>query len=727
MLDTDPTATVDDLEHDLADLDEAELPAIEQHGNGASGAITEDEATVALAAAIATPVEEPTELGDLDAIALDGLGARPLPITPIPFLKRKVYGRYRSVGAPFQVELRVDVDGPSPTMRISADYYSISGATVSYFGSMRVDSPAVAVTATHVVITGLGRYTWAAGAPRVKVTIPRVPLTSAPAAATMQHLLSSGSPGATYICRYVGPAFRAVLFEQDCQDTVPTPFVSYNTGSLPSGGPARTLSVGAAFAEAGVQLLTTGSNNIISTTEAGTNSAWSDAELHASMIRHFSRWRDVPQWAVWLFHARLHDLGTGLYGIMFDQQGKQRQGCAVFYAGIGGTTADARRLQAYTCVHELGHCFNLLHSWQKSLANPPQPNRPASPSWMNYPWRFPGGAGAFWSAFPFKFDAQELVHIRHAFQKDVIMGGNPFGTGSALEDLESWRQPVEDRSGLILELDAPASFAYGAPVTVQVKLTSADPRGIVVTKHLRPRNGNVEIAIAQPDGRVVEYEPLLHHCMNDEDTIVLGGEQQAFADMAFIHYGKDGFYFERPGTYRLRARYTAPDGSIIVSDTTTIRIRPPATAEDAEVAELLFGDEQGTLMYLVGSDFEGLQRGNDALTRVWEEHPEHPLANVARLIQGVNAAREFKEIQPDNTVSVREPDLDAAAGLLAPILDIASMRKSVAKKKEEGERTAIVARQLRTEIAPAQPDAALEGYLVARRREIAAEVGGDLD
>jgi hypothetical protein len=346
---------------------------------------------------------------------------------------------------------------------------------------------------------------------------------------------------------------------------------------------------------------------------------------------------------------------------------------------------------------------------------------------MNYPWRFPGGEGAFWSAFPFRFDAQELVHLRHGFLNDVIMGGNPFQVGSALEDLESWRAPIEDRSGLRLELGAPASFGYGDPVTVEVKLTGADPRGVVATKHLRPRNGNVEIAIAQPDGRVVAYEPLLHHCLNDANPIMLGGEQVEYADRAFIHYGKGGFYFDRPGTYRLRARYTAPDGSIIVSDTTTIRIRPPATAEDAEVAELLFGDEQGTLMYLVGSDFEGLQRGNDALTRVWDEHPEHPLANVARLIQGVNAAREFKEIQPDNTVTVREADPKAAAGLLEPILDLTSMRKAVAKKKDEGERTAIVARELRTEVAPAQSDAALEGYLVARRREIAAEVGGDLD
>jgi hypothetical protein len=724
MLDTDPTAAVDELEHDLADLDELEPDAASPAAqNGSVAAYADDEAT-ALVSALAVPVEEPTELGDLDAAALDGLGARPLPIPKLPLLKRKVYGRYRSAGAPFQVELRVDVDGPSPTMRISADYYAVSGATISYFGSMRVDAPAVAVTASHIVITGLGRYTWAAGAPRVKVTIPRVPIVSTPAAATMQHLLPSGSPGATYVCRYLGPAFRAVVFEQDCQDTVPAPFTTYNTGSYPSGGPTRSLSVVSAFAEAGVQLLTTGATNVISTAEAGTNAAWSDAELHASMIRHFSRWRDVPQWAVWLFHAKLHDLGTGLYGIMFDQQGKQRQGCAVFYAGIGGATADARRLQAYTCVHELGHCFNLLHSWQKSLAIPPQPNRPASPSWMNYPWRFPGGPGAFWSAFPFRFDAQELVHIRHGFLNDVIMGGNPFRVGSALEDLESWRDPVEDRSGLRLSLEAPASFPYGAPVTVQVKLTSADPRGQTVTKHLRPRNGNVEIAIAQPDGRVVAYEPLLHHCMSDDDAIVLGGAEAAYADTAFIHYGKDGFYFDRPGTYRLRARYTAPDGSAIVSDTATIRVRPPATAEDAEVAELLFGDEQGTLMYLVGSDFAELQQGNDALTRIWEEHPEHPLADVARLIQGVNAAREFKEVQPDGSLTVRKADADAAAGLLAPVLDMGAIRKTSAKAKgdeEIGQLTA-VARQLRTEVAPDLPDA-LAGYVISRRREIAAEVG----
>src|SRR5581483_9840969 len=363
----------------------------------------QEELAAALATALAPQVDEPTETGDMDVSTLAGLGA--IPVTPIPFplAKRRVTGRYRSGGAPFQVELRVDVDGPTPTMRVSADYYSISGATTTYFGSMRVDAVTVAVTPTLVTITGLGRYTWPAGAPRVKITIPRVPIISLPAAATLQHLTLGGSPGATYVCRWISPFLRSVLFEQDRQDTVAAPFVSYNTGSLPSGGPARTLSVVGAYAEAGIQLQTAGVTDVVNTSETGANSTWSDAELHAAMVKHFSLWKDIPQWAVWLFHAQLHDLGPGLLGIMFDQTGRQRQGAAVFYAGLAGTSADQQRLQLYTCTHELGHCFNLLHSWQKSLAPPPAPNRPSALSWMNYPWRFPGGPGAFWSGFPFRF------------------------------------------------------------------------------------------------------------------------------------------------------------------------------------------------------------------------------------------------------------------------------------------------------------------------------------
>jgi hypothetical protein len=737
MADTDPTAVRDEygvaqeeFAHAAEELAQAAIAAkvmaAGELGNGSS--VTEDELGMA-GAAVVTQIDEPTGTGDIDAATLGGLGPSPLPPIPFPIPKRRVYGRYRSAGAPFQVELRVDVDGPNATIRVSADYYSVSGATTTYFGSMRVDAPSIATTPTQVVITGLGTYTWTAGAPQVKVTIPRVWIFAPPAGATLQHSTPAGTPGATYVCAYASQYYRSVRFEQDRQDTVPTPFVSYDTGSLPSGGPARVLSVVGAYAEAGIELQSSGVTDVVATAEAGANGSWSDAELHAAMVRHFSLWRDVPDWAVWLFHAQIHDIGPNLYGIMFDQVGRQRQGCAVFYAGIGGASADKQRDQLYTCTHELGHCFNLLHAWQKSLAFPPVTNRPAALSWMNYPWYYPIGApggnpGAYWSAFPFQFDAQELVHLRHAFRDSVIMGGNPFRVGSAVEEPEGWRDPERDQSGLRLELRAPSSFLYGAPVCVDLTLSTLDTRGKRITRHLRPRSGSVEIAIRKPSDRVVVYRPLVHHCSGPDDVTILDAEQPSISETAFIHYGHDGFTFDQPGTYRLRARYYGPDGSVVLSNLTTIRVQHPTTADDGAVADLLFGDEQGMLMYLVGSDLDELQPGNDAFEEVVKRYPKHPLADVARLVLGVNAAREFKHVEADGSVTVRKPNTKRADSLLASVVDVNAIRQAASDAPEEAAATMRAAaahvRQL-TEDAPT----ATSPFVRARRRELAVELTTD--
>ena len=726
MVDIDPTAGLQEPELHTEDGEGGVAVEVAPPAENGVSAAVDEETAAALATALAPTIEEPTEAGDLDVSTLGGLGVYALPKIPLPLTKRRVTGRYRSGGTPFQVELRVDIDGTRPTMRVSADYYSVAGATINYFGSMRVDAVSVAISPALVTITGIGTYTWSAGAPRVKITIPRVPVPSSPGAATLQHLTLAGAPGATYICKYVSRFLRSVLFEQDRQDTVAAPFVSYNTGSLSSGGPARTLSVAAAYAEAGIEMQTAGVTDVINTSETGANGTWSDPELHAAMVRHFSLWRDLPQWAVWLFHAQLHDLGPGLYGIMFDQIGRQRQGAAVFYQSLAGTTADLQRLQLYTCTHEIGHCFNLLHSWQKSLAIPPLPDRPASLSWMNYPWRYPlGGPGAFWNAFPFQFDDQELIHIRHAFRDAVIMGGNPFRVGSALEDPEGWRDPVEDQSGLKLELRAPKSFAFGVPVSVDLELSATTSRGRRVPQRLRPRNGNVEIAIRQPSGRVLVYKPLLHQCALD-DIVVLDADTPGITETGFVHYGKDGFYFETPGNYRLRARVVALDGSVVLSNVLDLRIQSPVTREDDEAATLMFGDEQGTLMYLMGSDFEELKAGNEALREVQERFPNHPLAAVAKLVQGVNDAREFKLVGPDNKVTVRPPNTEAANQLLAGVIDVTGARKAAGKAKDlDSIRKAVATHVRDTASKEVEPDVA--AYIKSRRREIAVEVGGATD
>jgi hypothetical protein len=597
--------------------------------------------------------EEGAALKDDTTEARAAIPPGPLPVPiPLPILRRPVSGRYLSQNAVWRLELRVDVDGRRPMRRVSGDFYRVSGATTTYFGSFIVDSPAISVTSSLVTITGLGRYTYATGFPRIRLTIRRVPLLAPPAPATLQFFTPTNAPGATYSARFVSRFFRTVQLEQDLVPQV-AQFQNYNTGSLPSGGSARNLTVLESFAEAGVEMLASGTPNTIAG-GTGSNGTWSNAELHAAMQTHFSLWQDVPQWKVWLLHARLHDIGPGLLGIMFDQQGRQRQGAGVFYQSLAGQTADRLRKQLYTCVHELGHCFNLFHSFHKTFMTPPLPNRPAALSWMNYPQSFPGGENAFWAAFPFQFDDLEVVHLRHAFRDNIIIGGNPFGTGAALTE-DGRSNPVEDNSGLRLELRAPRSFALGEPPVVEIKLAAAGERERRVHSFIHPNMGFVQIAIRKPGGQIVTYEPLMHHCVADLTTVV-GDEQPAIYESAYLGYGKGGFYFDQSGFYQLRATYFALDGSEVLSNVLTLRVRSPLTAEEEEIADLYFGEEQGTLFYLLGSDSESLARGNAALDAVLDKHGDHPLAVYARLAKGFNEAREFKRIDPaDNTLDFRPP------------------------------------------------------------------------
>ena len=597
-------------------------------------------------------------------------GALPIPIPiPFPLPKRNVSGRYESGIAFFQLELRVDVDGTRPMKRISGDFFQISGATKTYFGSLQVNSPTISVTATQVVIQGLGNYSYATSYPIMRVTIPRVNIFSPAPAATVQFFNLAMSPGATYVCRFVSRFLRTVVLETDRVSDVVTPvFSSYNTGALPSGGPARTLSVVSAFAEAGIEVQVSAASNVVNVAEAGANHKWSDAELHASMVHHFSLWVDQPQWKVWEVVAQLHDLGPGLLGIMFDQAGKQRQGCAVFHASLGGVTPQKLREQIYTYVHELGHCFNLLHSWQKSLAVPPGVNRPNALSWMNYPWRYPlGGDAAFWAAFAFQFDDGEIIHLRHAYRNAIVMGGNPFTVGSGLERVKQFANPVTDASGLNFSISMPRSIALGEPAVVELKLESTSSIRTSVHPYLHPKQGLVSIAIKKPNGDVVVYEPMIEQCMAAA-TVTLAIGDLPIEDSAYIGYGKDGLYFDQAGPYQIRASYSAIDGSLIVSNVITSRVRTPRTEKDEKVADLLMGDEQGALLYLLGSDSPELQSGNRALETMVGDFTDHPLTAYAQMAIGMNRGRAFTTIIDAPEATVRTADPQAKADLLGAVV-----------------------------------------------------------
>jgi hypothetical protein len=614
----------------------------------------------------------------------------PIPGGPIPLVKRAVSGRYRGASGSFQIELRVDVDRTRPMNRVSADFFQVSGGTTTYTGSFVVNSPVITVSATQVVIKGLGSFTFTAGAPVVQVTIPRRTILQPQAPAALQFFTTGNAPGALYSCAFESVHFRTVRLETDRVSNLTTPvFSSYDTGALPSGGPGRNLTVVSAFAEAGIEMVATAQSNVVPIAEAQAGATWSNAELHASMERHFSLYQDNQQWAVWQLAAQRHDIGANLYGIMFDQQGKQRQGCAVFHEGIGGVTAARQRLQLYTYVHELGHNFNLLHSWQKSLGTPPTPNRPLSLSWMNYPFNYPapGGEATYWNQFAFQFDNEEVIHLRHAFRNNIIMGGSDFAVGSAFEN-DLMPDTVRDESGLSLNISThQRKFKLGEPVVLELALHTTDVRGRRVHTWLHPNFSLLQVAIRKPSGEVVPYEPFIHHLVGEQCQTIK--HDRPVRDSAYIGFGKDGLYFQQPGDYQIRASYAALDGSNVLSNILTVRVAYPVGKDDEAVADLLMGEEQGTLFYLLGSDNESLRNGNAAFDEVLARYSKHSLADYVRLVKGVNAGRSFKTITEgdDRTVTVREADPQESAQLLtavanSKVLDSKSEEMALSKLAE---------------------------------------------
>ncbi len=561
-----------------------------------------------------------------------------------------------------EVELRVDIDGERPMNRVSADYFRVHRDDKVYLGSMCVDEPIVATIASGLTITGVSRSTWHTDANQVRVTISRgTPGAGAPGAA-LRHHTASGRTRASYECAYVSASFRTVLLEEDGEQGVER-FESYDTGLLEAPSPPRAMTIASAFADAGVEVVRVREPGVV----AGGNASWSDAELHAAMVKHFTAFADVPQWAMWLLHARVHDSDRdsnrgSLLGLMFDRRGRQRQGCAVFYDAIDEPGAQRLRTELFTCVHEAAHTFNLLHSFQASHTIPPVPSRPASATWMAYPGRFPGGSEAFWSTFAFQFDDDELRHLRHAMRADVIMGGSPLAGGAAFEADGDPSTEQED-PGLRLTLTAPPVIAYGVPVTVQFALSGTTTDGRSAPSVLGPRCGNVDILIRDPDGNARLFEPLLRHCRAG-DAIVVCACDPAVHDSAFIHYGKDGFAFDRPGRYEITALCALPDGASVQSNVAQIIVRGPASHADKHVARLIFDEQQGELMSLVGSDAPELRHGNDALQEIIERYPRHAVASVARVIHATNAARAFKSVQLDGSVRVRRPDPNEAASIL---------------------------------------------------------------
>jgi hypothetical protein len=338
-----------------------------------------------------------------------------------------------------------------------------------------------------------------------------------------------------------------------------------------------------------------------------------------------------------------------------------RQGFAVFRNHswftnlVPGTPANqdqawAMRHYLYTWVHEAGHAFNFLHSWNKG--------RRDALSWMNYDWRYDNlpthEAGDFWKNFRFRFDPEELIHIRHGDRASVIMGGDPWASGGHVEHgLPAASEAVGDAPVELLVRSA-EYFEFMEPVSVELRLRNLLPDlPISVDSRLNPEYGGVDILIRKPNGRIVRYEPLLCRLSTPEiRTLAPRGQgaegEDRYSESVPLVYGRDGFPFDEPGEYQVRALYQGSGDLLLVSNVHRFRIGQPTSQEDDRLAQDYFAHETGMSLYLGGSRSPHLAKGMKILEDLADRATDTMLGVKAARTVARSLSRPYFRIEGSN-------------------------------------------------------------------------------
>ena len=562
------------------------------------------------------------------------------------------------VASPGRGQIRLDVDGRYPQL-------AVSGTIDAIHWIARLEATA--------------KNRWSGEISYTDGVTASFPYTSvdvrAPGSGSVEiDFEGAGAAKRTVAYERASPHFRTVNFEFDFQAGEVVD-VAVDTGAHPNRPeslPAEMLSIADVYERAGCRVTT----NVGTPVPAPPGTTWSDMELHDAMQIHWSLFANEAQWAVWMLYASLHESGPNLGGVMFDDIGpNHRQGTALFVdsfiaeppPGDPSPAAWVDRMRFWIAVHELGHGFNLAHSWQKSLGTPwlPLENEPEARSFMNYPYSVEGGQAAFFADFEYRFSDQELFFVRHAPERFVEMGNAAWFDDHGFE-----QEPAHGEPTLRLELRvnrAQARYEFMEPVWLELKLTNvgAEPRLLEADV----LDADSLTVVLGKEGRAARrLVPFRQKCVAPADAPLLPGDSLYGTVLASA--GLNGWDVAEPGTYVIQAAAHVR-GEDVISAPFPLEIAPPRSREEETAAGDLFTQDAARVLLFNGTRF--LERGNRALEEVVERFPGRRIALHARVALGSPLTVDYKRLVPTDggrgvDLRVTRAKPHEAARLLEPAL-----------------------------------------------------------
>ena len=484
-----------------------------------------------------------------------------------------------------------------------------------------------------------------------------------------------GVAARSYDLVFVSQYFDPVEFEVDCVANAGQPVTAHATHSHPNRPatlPSETLSLATVYQRSGFDAKMSPNANIIPTSGTGANGTWSDAEMHNAMVTFWSRFANRPNWAMWVLYAARHDMGRGLGGIMFDDIGpNHRQGTAIFRDSFiqdapAGDTAPAawrNRMEFWTATHEMGHAFNLAHSWQKALGTPwlPLANEPEARSFMNYPFNVAGGQTNFFSDFAFRFSDNELVFMRHAPRRFVQMGNSDwfvnhgFEAPSALELPSDWALEIRPNREL-------NGFAFMEPVKLELKLTNMGDSRAAIERDLLTDGKHVSIVVGRKGGASRLWRSFMTKCEKEDAADMKPGESLYGSHL--VGASTNGWLIDEPGFYKVQAAVDV-GGRVIVSNVLRLYVAPPRSEAETALAPDYFTEDVARVIAFGGAP--ELDKANDVLRAVEDRLGQAPAGRQAAVALSSPLLGDFKSLKFGDGDAMRIEGSAAKVGAAAKL------------------------------------------------------------
>jgi hypothetical protein len=551
-------------------------------------------------------------------------------------------------GPEVREQLRLDVDGQYPLMLASGTITRRLTRRIHWIANLKAS----------------GRFSWSGqiwfknGATQlfpftsVTITVTRS-LHNHQRRATVLFT-GGGAPNRVRGFRYASAYFREVGFELDFVEGL-TPVTQIDTTAHPNHPSSlanETLSIDTVFRRAGFKPRDAAGAGL-PIAGAGENALWSDMEMHDAMQSYWSKYSERAKWSLWTFFAARHEMGSSLGGIMFDDIGPhQRQGAAIFYdsfisqapAGDSQPAAWVDRMRFWTAVHEMGHTFNLSHSWQKSLSSGtsgpwiPLADEPEARSFMNYPYNVAGGQTAFFSDFEYRFSDNELTFMRHAPESFVEQGNAPWFDEHGFEQANV----LPERSlQLALRVNRRRpTFEFLEPVVLELKLTNISEQPQILPDDLIANSSGMTVIIKKEGQPARSFLPFAQYCRKPGQTVLRTG--QSIYESLFVAADRNGWNLSEPGHYQVQVCLHIGKEDV-VSNPLALRIAPPAEKHEEVLAQDFFSKDVGRVLAFDGSRF--FDTANDTLRLVADKLEKRHVAVHAKVALLLPALTDVKRLE----------------------------------------------------------------------------------